>query len=50
MKKVDYLLKTKDPEIENIKDIDLENLEKFYLLDYCKINKCQVLFADLNNS
>jgi len=36
MKKVDYLLKTKDPEIKNIKDIDLENLEKFYLLDYCK--------------
>lgn len=40
MKKVDYLLKTKDKEIENLKEIDLENLEKFYLLDYCKKNKC----------
>jgi len=41
MKKVEYLLKSKDKqEIENLKEIDLENLEKFYLLDYCKKNKC----------
>lgn len=28
------------------KEIELKNLEKLYLFDYCKKKKCQILFAD----
>ena len=46
MKKVDYYMKSRSEEILNMKELDLKNLEKLYLIDFCKKNKCQILFAD----
>ncbi len=47
MNKLEFYLKTKSPEITKIQEeIDLKNLEKFYLIDYCKKNKCKILFGD----
>lgn len=46
MRKVDFLLQTKSEEIKDMKELDLKHLEKLYIFDFCKRNKCKVLFAD----
>ncbi|EDK31396.1 transmembrane protein, putative (macronuclear) [Tetrahymena thermophila SB210] len=50
MRKVDFYLQTKSEEIKNMQELDLKHLEKLYIFDYCKKNKCQVLFCDKSPS
>ena len=47
MRKVEAMMKNKDPELKNIKEIEFKNLEKLYLMDYCKRNQCKILFGDI---
>ena len=29
-----------------MKELDLKHLEKLYLFDYCKKNKCKIIYGD----
>lgn len=42
MKRLEAVLKSKDEEKlkEMEEEVELKNLEKLYLFDYCKKNKC----------
>lgn len=48
MKKVELYLKLKSPELAQMKEVDLKDLEKLYMIEYCKINKCQIIFGDIH--
>lgn len=50
MRRLDFYLQTKSDEITSIKELDLKHLEKLYVFDYCKRNKCKVIFADKSPS
>ena len=46
IEKFEYLLENKkEEEIMAMKEFDLENLEKLYLLNYCAKNRCKIIFA-----
>lgn len=46
MQKFDYYLDSKDTTaIQEMKEFDLENLEKLYLMRYCRTKKCTVVFG-----
>jgi hypothetical protein len=46
MRKVDFYLQTKSEELKSMKEFDLKHLEKLYLFDYCKKNKCKIIYGD----
>lgn len=46
MRRLDFYLQTKSDEIASMKELDLKHLEKLYIFDYCKKNKCKVILAD----
>lgn len=47
MDKVIFHLKNRNKEeLKNLKDFDLKNLEKLYLIDHChRLKKCQLVFG-----
>jgi hypothetical protein len=46
MKKVEFLLSIRSNELKEMKEINLKHLEKLYLINYCKLNKCKILFCE----
>jgi hypothetical protein len=50
MQKFDYYLESKDAKaIQEMKEFDLENLEKLYLIRYCRKKKCTVVYGQRDN-